>query len=139
MALLQNNIAKKLLQAGSKLPPAYQRWTRDEVLECINRNYGIVTLLCAQLDCSYKQLYNCIDHYGLREELAEAKKNLVGIAESALLECLHSENEQIKLRAAETTLKSLDKETWGQGPQIAQQITFSGDNTAEIKQIFFGQ
>lgn len=80
--------------------------------------------MCAQLDCSYHQLYKCLDHYGLREELAEAKKNLVGIAEKALLECLQSDNESVKLRAAETTLKSLGKEDgWAQGPQIAQQIT----------------
>lgn len=99
-----------------------------------------MTLICAQLDCSYKQAYNCIDHYGLRDELAEAKKNLVGLAEKAILDCLKSDNDAIKLRAAETTLKSLGKDDgWAQGPQIAQQINFSGDKAAEIKQLFFGQ
>ena len=124
------------LQKKAVLPPLDKRYAKDQLEEEITANFGIVTVICAKLDCTPKQFYNTLDKLNLRECLKQAKQQLVGIAERAILECLHSENEQVKLRAAETTLKSLGKEEWSQAPQvqIAQQIV--ADKELEIKNIF---
>jgi hypothetical protein len=62
---------------------------------------------------------------------------MVGLAESAIIDCLNSKRESIKLKAAEITLKSLGKSSgWnGDNTIINQQINV-GDKEAEIKQIF---
>lgn len=124
------------LQKKAVLPALDKRYTRDQLEDQIWENYGIVTVLCAKLDCTPKQFYGTLDKLKLRECLKQAKQQLVGIAERAIVDCLHSENEQIKLKAAETTLKSLGKEEWSQAPQvqIAQQIV--ADKELEIKNIF---
>lgn len=124
------------LQKKAVLSALDKRYTRDQLEDQIWENYGIVTVLCAKLDCTPKQFYSTLDKLKLRECLKQAKQQLVGIAERAIVDCLHSENEQIKLKAAETTLKSLGKEEWSQAPQvqIAQQIV--ADKELEIKNIF---
>ena len=118
-------------------PPVYKRFTKEELQTIIEQNYGIVTILCNVLDCTYSQFYKALDYYNLRDFLAESKKRLVGLAEKAVLECLSSQNEQIKLKAAETTLKSLGKtEGWSfDTTQINQQINIS-DKDTDIKTIF---
>lgn len=118
-------------------PPVYKRFTKEELQTIIEENLGITTVLCGVLDCTYAQLYKAIDHYNLRDCLTRAKKNLVGIAESAILDCLSSQNEQVKLRAAEITLKSLGRgEGWSfDNTTINQQINV-GDKATEIKTIF---
>ena len=119
------------------LPPVYERFTKEELQTIIEENYGVVTVLCNVLDCTYAQFYKAITHYNLRDCLANAKKNLVGLAEKAILDCLKSQNENIKLKASEITLKSLGKtEGWSfDNTQINQQINII-DRTAEIKNIF---
>ena len=119
------------------LPPLQQRFTKEELQNIIEENYGVVTVLCNILDCTYAQFYKAITHYNLRDCLANAKKNLVGLAESAILDCLKSQNENIKLKASEITLKSLGKtEGWSfDTTQINQQINISDKDTS-IKNIF---
>ena len=118
-------------------PPVYKRFTKEELQTIIEYNYGIVTILCNVLDCTYSQFYKALDYYNLRDFLAESKKRLVGLAEKAILDCLSSQNEQIKLKAAETTLKSLGKnDGWRfDTAQINQQINIS-DKDTDIKTIF---
>lgn len=124
------------LQQKAVLEPLHKRYTKEHIEEEIWKSYGIVTILCAKLDCTPKQFYLAIDKFELRDCLKQAKSQLVGMAERAIVDCLHSENEQVKLRAAETTLKSLGKDEWSQAPQvqIAQQIV--ADKDLEIKNIF---
>lgn len=120
------------------LPPVSKRYTKEQVMDEIEANYGIITLLCAKLDCTARQLYKAIDEWELRGFLKECKGKLVGLAETAILECLASKNEGIKLKAAETTLKSLGRDQgWDSSPQvqIAQQINVTNDET-KIKEIF---
>lgn len=119
------------------MPPLQQRFTKEELQTIIEENYGVVTVLCNLLDCTYAQLYRAIDHYGLRDFLAESKKRLVSLAEKAILDCLTSQNENIKLKASEITLKSLGRtEGWSfDTTQINQQINIS-DKNADIKTIF---
>ena len=119
------------------LPPVYERFTKEELQNIIEENYGVVTVLCNILDCTYSQFYKAIEHYKLRDCLAESKTRLVSLAENAILQCLTSQNENIKLKASELTLKSLGKtEGWNfDTTQINQQINIS-DKDTDIKTIF---
>ena len=119
------------------MPPVFKRFTKEELQNIIEENYGVVTVLCNVLDCTYAQFYKALDHYNLRGCLANAKKNLVSLAEKSILDCLKSQNENVKLKASEITLKSLGKsEGWSfDNTQINQQINVV-DRAAEIKNIF---
>ena len=119
------------------LPAVFKRYSKEELQQIIEQYYGITTVICGIIDCTYSQFYKALDHYNLRDCLANAKKNLVGLAEKAVLECLKSQNEQIKLKAAQTTLQSLGKTSgWNfDNTTINQQINVC-DKTAEIKNIF---
>lgn len=129
---------KKIYHKNAVLPAIEKRYTKEEVEKVIEENYGIVTLICGLLDCTPKQLYKAIDKWGLRDHLKEAKNNLVGVAEKAILDCLRSQNENIKLKSAEITLKSLGKDTWSQTPQvqITQNVVSDEEKKIEIKNIF---
>ena len=128
----------KVLNRKAVMPPVCKRFTKEEVERIIDENYGILTLVCGLLDCTPKQFYIAVDKWGLRDHLKEAKSNLVGVAEKAILDCLHSDNENIKLKSAEITLKSLGKDTWSQAPQvqIQQNIVSDEEKKIEIKNIF---
>lgn len=129
---------KKIYHKNAVLPSLEKRYTKEEVEQVIEENYGILTIICAILDCTPKQFYKAIDKWNLREELKESKNNLVGVAEKAILDCLRSENENIKLKSAEITLKSLGKDTWSQTPQvqITQNVVSDEEKKIEIKNIF---
>ena len=128
----------KIFNKKAVLPSLEKRYTKEEVEKVIEENYGILTIICDLLDCTAKQFYNAVDKWGLRDHLKEAKQSLVGVAEKAILDCLKSENENIKLKSAEITLKSLGKETWSQTPQvqITQNVVSDEEKKIEIKNIF---
>ena len=128
----------KIFNKKAVLPSLEKRYTKEEVEKVIEDNYGIVTLICNLLDCTAKQFYNAVDKFGLRDHLKDAKQSLVGVAEKAILDCLRSQNETIKLKSAEITLKSLGKETWSQTPQvqITQNVVSDEEKKIEIKNIF---
>ena len=128
----------KVLHRKAVMPPVCKRFTKEEVERIIDENYGILTLVCGLLDCTPKQFYIAVDKWGLRDHLKEAKNQLVGVAEEAILDCLHSDNENIKLKSAEITLKSLGKDTWSQAPQvqITQNVVSDEEKKIEIKNIF---
>ena len=71
-------------------PPVFKRFTKEELQTIIEDNYGVVTVLCNVLDCTFSQFYKAVDKYNLRDCLVESKKLIVGIAESAILDCLKS-------------------------------------------------
>lgn len=118
-------------------PAVYLRYTKEELEDIIIKNYGIVTVICSLCDCTYKQLYQAIDRYELREVLAESKQQLVSMAEKAVLDCLQSKSEAIKLKAAQHTLNSLGKtQGWSNDQTIINQQINVTDQQAEIKNIF---
>ena len=129
----------RVLNRKAVMPPVWKRFKKEEVEHIIDENYGILTLVCGLLDCTPKQFYNAVDKWGLRDHLKEAKSNLVGVAEEAILDCLHSDNESIKLKSAEITLKSLGKDTWSQAPQVQIQQNIVSDEETKVKiQNIFG-
>lgn len=101
------------------LPPVWKRFSKEEFAAIIEKHCGIITSICNEVDCNFKQFYLAIDHYKLRDFLAEQKKKLVSVAENAVLECLKSENEAVKMRAAEFCLKCQGKQYgWNTEPQV---------------------
>ena len=118
-----------------KLPPLKDRYTKEQIKTCIEAHYGVVTRICNELDCTYSQFYKTIKQLGLQEDLAEAKKNLVSLAEKTLLEALASVDEKTRVDVAKYILKTQGKAFgWNEGPQIAQQINVQGE--VSIKEIF---
>ena len=135
---MNNNLLPQFKNNMPAVTPAvYTRYTKEELEEIINKNYGIVTVICSILDCNYKQFYKALDYYQIRDVLTDAKQQLVSLAEKAVLDCLTSEMDSVKLKAAEITLKSLGKTNGWTGDQtiINQQINVSEKST-EIKNIF---
>lgn len=120
------------------LPPVYERFTKEELEDVIVENYGIVTVICALLDCTYKQLYQALDKFELRNKLLEAKQSIVSVAEEVILQSLASKNENIRLRSAEITLKSLGRNFgWGtDNTTVINQNISVGDKETKIKNIF---
>lgn len=120
------------------LPPVQKRYAREEVAECIERHYGIMTSICRDLDCTYKQLYSAIKHYDLEASIDEARKNIVSKAESVLLDALSSTDEKTRIDAAKYTLERLGKTIgWSTNPNVAMTIQVSpGEKEAQIKAIF---
>ena len=86
--------ALQLVSAGitpnlkPKLPPLKDRYTKEQIETCIEKHYGVVTRICNELDCTYSQFYKAVKSFGLDQMLADAKKNLVSLAEQTLFEAL---------------------------------------------------
>ena len=108
--------------------------TKQQLEEAIDSFYGMTYDLCIHFNCTPKQLYTRIDKFGLREQMAEARKNLVAQAESVVGKALKSDNEKLRVDTARFILERLGRdEGWGQNPQIVQHIDVSDGS---IKQIF---
>ena len=120
------------------MKPVFERYTKDELQNIIEKRGGIMTVICTELDCTYSQLWNAIKKYQLEECLKLAKQNLVAKAEESIYQALESENEKIRLEAAEFTLKHMPAYTGGwntETPQIAIQIS-NKEKETQIKAIF---
>ena len=108
--------------------------TKPQLEEAIDKFFGMTYDICIHFNCTPKQLYTRIDKFGLREAMAEARKNLVAQAESVVGKALKSDNEKLRVETARFILERLGREDgWGQNPQIVQQIDTSDGS---IKQIF---
>lgn len=114
------------------------RYTKEQVEDCIERHLGVVTSICNDLDCTYSQFYKAVKHYGLDGKIAEARKAIVAEAEGALLEALRSADPRIKLDAAKYTLARLGKDAgWGDCP-MAVAVEVSKDEKAQAIRAIFG-
>ena len=75
-------------------------------------------------------------HSELKPLIAEAKKEIVSLAEETVLANLHSPNPQIAQRAAEFILKTLGKEEYSSEPNVQVNVLSDGDAKIQIQQIF---
>ena len=73
----------------------------------------------------------------MQNELERARDSLASRAESALLKSLESEDEKIRLQAAEFILKMRGQRSGWLASPNAQQIDVK-DGQVSIKQLFFG-
>lgn len=114
------------------------RYTKEQLEECIDRHLGVVTSICNDLDCTYSQFYKAVKHYGLDGKIAEARKAIVAEAEGALMEALRSRDERLRLDAAKYTLSRLGKDAgWGDVP-MAVAVEVSKDEKAQAIRAIFG-
>ena len=109
--------------------------TKENLEKSILANSGLTFDVCYDLGCSPKQFWNAVGRYGLKEFVTECRQQLVNKAESTLNSLLDSEDDKTKASAAKFILERLDREHYGQGPQIQQQINVV-DKEIEIKNIF---
>ena len=109
--------------------------TKDKLEKSILANSGLTFDICYDLGCTPKQFWNAVGKYGLKDFVTECRQQLVNKAESTLNSLLESEDDKTKAAAAKFILERLDREHYGQGPQIQQQINVV-DKELEIKNIF---
>ena len=120
----------------TKLPLA-KRYKKDEVVLAIGRNKGLKSAVCRELDCTMAQLNHYVNiHSELKPLFAEAKREIVSLAEETVLANLHSPNPQIAQRAAEFILKTLGKEEYSSEPNVQVNVLSDGDAKIQIQQIF---
>lgn len=121
-----------------KLPALWKRCTKEELMQLIDEKFGVITSLCNELDCTYTQFYSAVKHWGLQEHLTKAKDNLVALAEHSLVQCLKSEDEKVRLQAAQTVLRMRgSRQGWSSAPQVAVQTQVNiADKETKIKEIF---
>ena len=114
-----------------------KRYSKNDIILAIGRNKGVKTAICRHLDCTIHQLTNYLNiHSELKTLMAEAKREIVSLAEETVLANLHSPNPQIAQRAAEFILKTLGKEEYSSEPNVQVNVLSDGDAKIQIQQIF---
>ena len=114
-----------------------KRYSKNDIILAIGRNKGVKTAICRDLDCTIHQLTNYLNiHSELKPLIAEAKKEIVSLAEETLLANLKSDNPQVSQRAAEFILKTLGRETYAVDPAAQITVKSDGDTQIQIQQIF---
>lgn len=112
-----------------------KRYSKNDIILAIGRNKGVKTAICRDLDCTIHQLTNYLNiHSELKPLIAEAKKEIVSLAEEKLLQNLNSADESIRQRAVEFILKTLGRAEYSTEPTT--QINVVSDKDIEIKNIF---
>lgn len=124
---------KNELQKSEK--PVFKRFSKKEFSDIIERFNGLTFDICREIQCSPRQFWITVERYGLRELVAESRKNLVSEAESELRFQLRSGDDETRLKAATFILERLGKtEGWSKNPDVQQQINVQGD--CDIKSLF---
>lgn len=62
------------------VPPIEQRYTKDQVRDCIHDHFGIMTAICNELDCSFYALTKYVRKNGLEGDVSEARRSITEIA-----------------------------------------------------------
>ena len=115
--ILRNGVKNNMTP---KLPPIWKRYTKQEFADIVEKHFGIVTVCCNVLDCTYSQLWQAASHWDLRDFVREQKAALVSKAEQTIAEKLDSHIDNVALKAAEIVLKSqaAREQGWGSQPQV---------------------
>ena len=124
-----------MVSMSEKKEKLSKRYSKNDIILAIGRNKGVKTAICRDLDCTIHQLTNYLNiHSELKPLIAEAKREIVSLAEEKLLQNLNSEDESIRQRAVEFILKTLGKDEYSTEPSA--QINVISDKEIEIKNIF---
>ena len=131
---------KQILPKLNNLPPKpTSMWTeffKEQMIDMIDECKGIISLIVLKTGYNYKQLYNCLDHYDLRDYLKSAKNVLVSEAERVMLKNLNSESEITSQRAAEFILKSKMAEDWRTDVKVELNGTVNISKEEQLSSIF---
>ena len=116
-ALIQNGVTNHMTP---KLPPLWKRISKQEFHDVVEKHFGIVTVCCNVLDCTYSQFWQAAGHWDLRDFVKQQKAALVSKAEQTIAEKLDSHIDNVALKAAEIVLKSqaAREQGWGTQPQV---------------------
>lgn len=122
----------------TKAPSIESRYTVEQVRDCIHRHFGIFTAICNELDCTFYALTKYARKNKLEGDITEARGTLMEVAQDAILGCLNSKDERVRLDAAKFTLKTLGKDKgWSENPNIAVAISIDdSEKEKKIKAIF---
>lgn len=127
----------KMYENGDKIAPIAKRFTSQQIAQAVLDANGITAGICRLLDSTPVQWRDYIRKFPKVKQLQEeARSQIVDKAEQAVVDLLSSEDEQIKLKAAELVLKRLGKDRGWSEIQPAQQIDIRKDGTVTISQIF---
>lgn len=123
-------------KAVRKLSMLEKRYTNEEIEQTILKMHGVVTYICSALDCTYRQFEEYLGrNIEMKDVLNKAKESLIDYAEHTLIDCLNSDDEKIKLNAAEFVLKGPGKKRgWSQN-EISLLQSAELDEEGKIKKI----
>ena len=125
-----------------KLPAIWKRFTKQEFADIVEKHFGIVTVCCNVLDCTYSQFWQAASHWDLRDFVKQQKAALVSKAEQTIAEKLDSQIDSVALRAAEIVLKSqaAKEQGWGSQPQVQVNtaVVLTDEQKAEKLKTIFG-
>lgn len=125
-----------------KLPAIWKRMSKQEFADIVEKHFGIVTVCCNVLDCTYSQFWQAASHWELRDFVREQKAALVSKAEQTIAEKLDSQIDSVALRAAEIVLKSqaAREQGWGSQPQVQVNtaVVLTEEQKAEKLKTIFG-
>ena len=100
--------------------------TKKDVEDAIVECHGLETLLALRFDTSLAHVRKMIERFRLQSLQADCQKQVLDAAKATLVQSLSSQNEQMRIRAAEALLKQL--------PQTLVQVNSFGD--ADIRTLF---
>lgn len=136
--IMQNGIKNHMTP---KLPPLWKRMSKQDFIDTVEKHFGIVTVCCNVLDCTYSQFWQAASRWDLRDFVREQKAALVSKAEQTIAEKLDSHIDNVALKAAEIVLKSqaAREQGWGTQPQVQVNtaVVLTEEQKAEkLKDIF---
>ena len=111
-------------------------YTKEQMEDLIDECKGIISLIVLKTGYNYKQIYNCLDHYKLRETLKNAKNLLVSEAEKVMLKNLNSDSEITSQKAAEFILKSKLADEWRVDSKVEVNATVNLTKEEQLSSIF---
>lgn len=137
--VLDNGIKKHM---RSKLPAIWKRFTKQEFADIVEKHFGIVTVCCNVLDCTYSQFWQAASHWELTDFVKQQKAALVSKAEQTIADKLDSQIDSVALRAAEIVLKTqaAREQGWGSQPQVQVNtaVVLTEEQKAEKLKTIFG-
>ena len=111
-------------------------YSKEQMIDLIDECKGIISLIVLKTGFNYRQTYNCLDHYDLRDYMKSAKNALVSEAERVMLKNLNSESEITSQRAAEFILKSKMAEDWRVDSKVEVNTTVNISKEEQLSSIF---
>lgn len=137
--ILENGIKNRM---KPKLPAVWKRMTKQEFSDIVEKHFGIVTVCCNVIDCTYTQFWQAASHWELRDFVRQQKASLVSKAEQTVAEKLDSQIDSVALRAAEIVLKSqaAKDQGWGSQPQVqvSTAVVLTDEQKAQKLKTIFG-
>ena len=117
-----------------RLPTLSKRYTPEEIELSIRKNYGTLTYICLDLDCTVQQLeYYLRKHPQMEAIRNEARNAIVDLAEKTIVEAMKAGN----LNAALYTVKTLGRNRgWNESATLNVNVMSESEKEKAIKKLF---